>query len=73
MMARFKFCLVGSPQAPVLELPVEDLTHLHARLAAAKFVEGRMVAIDDNATNCDVLIPTSRILMILAEPEASGA
>lgn len=71
-MAQFRFCLIGSPQSPVLELPADSMTHLHARLAGAKFVEGRMVSIDGTVTSCDVLIPVGRILMVLLEDQISS-
>lgn len=64
-MTRFKFCLVGSPQAPILELPMVDVSELHVALARSKYVEGRMVEIDGHETDCPVLIPTSRILMVM--------
>jgi len=64
-MARFKFCLVGSSQAPVLELPMRDVSELHAALSVSKFVEGLMVEIDGEVTACAVLIPTSRVLIVM--------
>ena len=64
-MARFKFCLIGSSQAPVLELPMADVSELHDALSVSKYVEGRMVEIDGQATCCPVLIPTNRILMVM--------
>ena len=63
-MARFKFCLIGSPQRPVLELDASDVAELHQRLACARYIEGRMIEIDGEATACDVLIPANRIQMI---------
>ena len=64
---------MGSPQSPVLELPASSIAQLHVRLAGAKFVEGRMVSIDGSATSCDVLIPVSRILMVLREDQVPPA
>jgi len=68
-MAQFKFCLIGSPQLPILDLPMHDVSQLHAALNISKYVEGRMVGIDCQEIDCEVLIPTCRILMVMeAEP-----
>lgn len=63
-MGRFKFCLIGSPQRPVLELEASDVAELHHWLARARYIEGRMVEIDGEQTDCEVLIPANRIQMI---------
>lgn len=63
-MARFKFCLIGSSQAPVLELPATDVGDLHQMIERARFVAGRMVEIDGEPTDCEVLIPANRVQMI---------
>ena len=42
-----------------------DVSELHAALSVSKYVEGLMVEIDGHATRCPVLIPTSRILMVM--------
>lgn len=64
-MTRFKFCLMGSAQAPVLELALADLSALHAALLRSKYVEGRMVEVGGEATELPVLIPTGRILLVM--------
>lgn len=63
-MALFKFFLVGSSEAPVLEVPFDHLSDLHHAMARSRFVEGRMVEINSNATSCGVLIPMGRIQLI---------
>jgi hypothetical protein len=64
-MARFMFALVGTPQRPVLDLPESDLGELQHSLGAARFIGGRMVQIDGGAVDTIVLIPVSRIQMIM--------
>lgn len=44
-LALFKFFLVGSSEAPVLEVPFNHLSDLHDAMAKSRFVEGRMVEI----------------------------
>jgi hypothetical protein len=68
-MARFKFSLVGSPQRPVLEIEVRDLGELHHAISGARFIEGRMVEIDGELTDCSVLIPANRIQIVMELPE----
>lgn len=63
-MTRFKFCLTGTAQSPILELDAASIPELHRWLANVRYVEGRMVEIDGEATNCQVLLPVSRIQMI---------
>ena len=64
-MARFKFALVGASQMPVLELPERNLGELHQAISRARFIGGRLVEIDGDAADSVVLIPVSRIQMIL--------
>lgn len=68
-MGRFKFCLIGTPQSPVLELEAEDVRELHYAIARSRYIEGRMVEIDGEPTDCDVLIPANRIQMIFGMVE----
>lgn len=64
MMAKFRFCLIGTPQAPVLEIDVGNISELHHWISRARFIEGRMIRIDGEPTDCPVLIPTNRVQMI---------
>jgi hypothetical protein len=50
---------------PVLDLPERDLGELHHAIGSARFLGGRMVEIDGNPVDSIVLIPVSRIQMIL--------
>lgn len=68
-MGRFKFCLIGSTQHPVLELEAKDVGDLHHAIARARYVEGRLVEIGGEPTDCDVLIPANRIQMIFGMAE----
>jgi hypothetical protein len=68
-MARFRFSLVGTPQRPILDIAVRDLGELHHALARARFIEGRMVEIDGEATDLPVLIPANRIQIVMELPE----
>lgn len=63
------FSLIGTPQTPVLELPVYNAAELNAAIARARFVDGMMVEIDGQPVNVPVLIPVSRIQMIMELPE----
>lgn len=63
-MGKFRFCLVGTPQSPVLELEARDVRELHHSLARTRFIEGRMVEIDGEPTDCEVLISANRVQMI---------
>ena len=64
-MARFMFALVGTSQAPVLELPVASVAELKAAISRARFIDGVMVEIDGQGVHCPVLIPACRIQMIM--------
>ena len=66
-VSRFKFCLVGSPQAPVLELEAADVHDLMRWLGRSRYIPGHMVEIDGQATDCSVLIPAARIQIIMEE------
>lgn len=68
-LAQFKFFMVGSAEAPILEVPFDRLSDLHDAMVRTRFVEGRMVEINGHATSCGVLIPMGRIQLI-AEADA---
>ena len=63
-MARFQIYLLGSNQAPVVEVVYGDLRELSGAIERSRFLEGRLVEIDDHGLGCDVLIAISRIQMI---------
>ena len=63
-VALFKFFMTGTSEAPVLDLPVNNLSELHAHANRARFLEGEMVEIDGRGVSCRVLIPVSRIQMV---------
>lgn len=67
-MARFKFFLVGTNEAPVVEVEASTLQRLGEDLSRTRFVEGRMIEINGERTEVGVLIPTARIQLI-AEAE----
>lgn len=68
-MGRFKFCLIGSPQAPILELHARNVCELHHSLGCSRYIEGRMVEIEGEPTDCPVLIPANRIQIVMELPE----
>ena len=68
-MARFMFALIGTHQTPILELPVSSVAELNMAIARTRFIDGLMVEIDGEGANCPVLIPVSRIQMIMELPE----
>lgn len=68
-MGRFKFCLIGSPQSPIVEIGVRHLCDLHLSIGRARFIEGRMIEIDGEAMDCPVLIPANRIQIVIELPE----
>lgn len=63
-MARFKFFLVGTTEAPVLEVEADTLRELGEMATRHRFVEGRMIEINGEGAAVGVLIPTSRIQLI---------
>lgn len=68
-MARFKFSLIGTPQAPILDLPVSNVAELHAAIGRARFIDGEMVEVDGEVVRCRVLIPVGRIQMVFEVTE----
>jgi hypothetical protein len=68
-MGRFKLCLVGSHQAPILEIGVSGIGELHDQLERSRHVLGRMVEIDGELTDVPVLIPLNRVQMIFGLTE----
>jgi len=63
-MARFKFFLIGSTQAPVLDVEAASIAELCADLTRERFLVARTVEVDGSPVNCDVIVPVSRIQMI---------
>lgn len=63
-MAMFKFFLIGSGQAPILEVDADDLGELGGDLNRARFLRARMVEIDGDPHPREVLVPVARIQMI---------
>jgi hypothetical protein len=64
VMARFKFFLIGTTEAPVVEVEADSLRDLGEMAMRHRFVEGRMVEINGEGASCGVLIPTGRVQMI---------
>lgn len=67
-MARFKFFLIGSTQAPVLDVDAADIGELGEDLCHTRFLLARTAEVDGVPYACRVLVPVSRIQMI-AEPD----
>ena len=66
-MARFKFYLIGSSDAPVLDVEAHDLTALNDAMSRNRFIEGRMAEPDAHGVMLGVLIPTTRIQLVMEE------
>jgi hypothetical protein len=64
-MARFKFYLIGSCDAPVLDVAVADLHELNAQMSCNRFVEGHMTEVDADGVLQGVLIATSRVQLVM--------
>jgi len=63
-MARFKFFLIGTNEAPVLEMEATSLRQLNEDVSRNRFIEGHMVEINGRGEDRGVLIPTARIQFI---------
>lgn len=64
-MTRFRFCMIGTSQQPVIEMPVGSLTELHELMDRSRFVEGRMVEVDGDGVQLGVLVASSRVQMVV--------
>jgi len=65
-MALFRFCLLGMPDQLVVELDARDTRDLQASLGPGRFIHGRL---DGEGDRIDVLIPVSRIQLIVGASE----
>lgn len=63
-MARFRVFLIGAGQAPLVDLPVDDISALGDVIGQSRFIAGDLVDWHEPECGCRVLIPTSRIQMI---------
>jgi hypothetical protein len=68
-MPTYKFFMIGTTEAPILEVEAADLVELGEMAVRSRFVIGRMIEVDGEGTAVSVLIPTARIQLIA---EASG-
>lgn len=64
-VTKFRFCLMGSSQQPVIEVDVACLHDLHQLLSTNRFIEGRLVEIDGDGVQCNVLIAATRVQMVV--------
>jgi len=64
-MARFKFYLIGSSDAPVLDVEAADLRELNETISRNRFIEGHMTEPDGDGVLHGVLIATCRIQLIM--------
>ena len=67
-MSAYLFVLTGSDQKFLLEVEASSLTDLAQDLSCNRFLVGRMRAVDGEGTSRGVVVPVSRIGMIV-EPE----
>ena len=63
-MARFKFFLIGSSDAPILDLPVDSVRALNEVITRSRFIEGEM-QVGSDGEGCGVLVPTARIQLAM--------
>ena len=63
-MARFKLFIVGTTEAPVVEVPASNLLELNDLATRNRFIEGHMVEINGGGASCGVSIPVCRIQLI---------
>lgn len=71
-MARFRIFLTGNFEGSVVELPASTLAQVSALASERRFLSAEMIDVADNDGVClnrEVLIPVSRIQMILEEYE----
>ncbi|MBB4096971.1 hypothetical protein [Sphingomonas kyeonggiensis] len=64
-MARFKFFLIGSTDAPVLDVEAIDLAELHALMSRERFIAGHMADPDTDGIFSGVLVPISRVQFVM--------
>ncbi len=67
-MSAYLFVLTGFDQKFLLEVEAQSLADLARELSCRRFLLGRIVAVDGEGTSRDVVVPVSRIGMIV-EPE----
>ena len=67
-MNAYLFLLTGCDQKFLVEVEALSLADLARELSCKRFLVGRMVAVDDESTSRGVVVPVSRIGMIV-EPE----
>ena len=67
-MSAYQFVLTGFDQKFLLEVEAPSLADLVQELSCNRFLVGRIIAVDGEATSRDVVVSTSRIGLIV-EPE----
>jgi hypothetical protein len=67
-MSAYQFVLTGFDQRFLLEVDALSLAELAQELSCSRFLVGRIIAVDGEATSTGVVVPTSRIGLI-AEPD----
>ena len=64
-MGFFRIYLTGSQEALDVELPVSDLSTVKQRLLRERYLEGRVRPTDGDGEYVGVLIPATRLQLIL--------
>ena len=67
-MSSYDFLLTGCDQKFLLEVEAPSLTDLAQELSCNRFLVGRIIAVDGEATSRGVVVPTSRIGLVV-EPD----
>ena len=65
MMGLFRIYLIGSQDPLDVELPVSDLSTVKRELLSERYLEGRMRPTDGDGEYLGVLIPATRLQLIL--------
>jgi hypothetical protein len=64
-MAQFRVFLVGVPQPLQVDLPAGSASELVEIASRVRFLEGHMVEADSDGVCAGVLIPTSRLQLVI--------
>lgn len=65
VMASFKFFLIGTNEAPVMEVPFANLQELNKHMQCNRFIEGCIMDISGEEITCGALLPICRIQMVV--------
>ncbi len=70
-MARFKFCMIGTSETPILHLPAANVRELNEVITRSRFIEGDIEMTD--GVVCGMLLSVNRIQCVIQLDECHGA